>query len=211
MEKATRAYQETLSEGIGYLKGRGIQEDTATVARLGVVTYPELGHEHATHRLAIPYIDKIGVYAIKFRCLVHEDCKPAGCAKYLGLPGQETSVYGVLDTDSTEDTIHITEGELDRLVLLQVFDGTPVVAVPGASQWKPHHPFHFSGFDRVLVWADGDKAGQDLGNKIRNSIRAAEIVAMPQGKDVTDVYLESGADVLRAMAGMDDDEGEESV
>ena len=171
-----------------------------------MVLSPEPGHEHAINRLVIPYIDKRGVYALKFRCLEHEDCKPHGCSKYLSLPGQETSIYGVLDTDSTQDTIHITEGELDRLIISQVFVGEPVVALPGATSWKPHHVFHFGGFDRVLVWADGDKAGQDLGNRIRKDVRTAETIALPQGKDVTDVFLESGADVLRTMAGMDEEE-----
>lgn len=208
LERATKNYSETLPVvGIGYLKERGIEEETARAARLGVVVSPETGHEHAINRLAIPYLDKLGVYAIKFRCMVHEDCKPHGCSKYMGISGQETSLYGVLDTDSTEDTIHITEGELDRLILCQVFPGAPVVALPGATSWKPHHSFHFSGFDRCLVWADGDKAGQDLANRIRKDVRAAETIALPQGKDVTDVYLELGADVLRQMAGVD--EGEE--
>jgi len=208
LEKATRNYQENLPEAIGYLQERGITETTARAARLGVVVSPEPGHEHAINRLSIPYVDKAGVYAIKFRCLVHEDCKPHGCVKYLGLPGQETSLYSVLDTDSTKDTIHITEGELDRLILTQVFTGEPVVALPGATQWKAHHPYHFSGFERVLIWADGDKAGQDLANRIRKDVRAAETIALPQGKDVTDMYLEFGADILRQMAGVD--EGEET-
>lgn len=208
MEKATSKYQNSLEFAIGYLQERGITEDTAVAARLGVVVSPEPGHEHAINRLVIPYVDKKGVYALKFRCLVHEDCRAEGCNKYVGITGQETSLYGVMATDSTADTIHITEGELDCLILRQVFPGEPVVALPGTSSWKPHHPFHFSGFERVLVWADGDKAGQDLGNKIRKEVRAAEVVALPRGMDVTDVFLDSGAEVLRQMAGMDDEEGD---
>jgi hypothetical protein len=206
LERATKKYQETLGYAIGYLGDRGITQDTAMAARLGVAVSPEPGHEHAINRLSIPYIDRMGVYAIKFRCLVHEDCRPQGCSKYLGITGQETSLYGVLDTDSTSDTIHIAEGELDRLILQQVFTNEPVVALPGSNAWKPHHVFHFSGFERVLVWADGDKAGEKLAGDIRRGVRAAETIAMPSGKDVTDVYLEQGAEVLRAMAGVDEEE-----
>jgi DNA primase len=207
LERATTRYQADLSEAVGYLEKRGISEQSAIEARLGVVVSPETGHEHAAGRLAIPYVDKIGVYAIKFRCLVHEDCKAEGCPKYLGLPGQETSLYGILDVDSTEDTIHITEGEFDRWVVKQVFN-QPCVGVPGVSQWKIHAPYHFGGFDRVVIWPDGDKAGTDLAHKIRKDVRQAEVVAMPHGKDVTDIFLEFGADVLREMAGTDE-EGDE--
>lgn len=208
LEKAIAAYQGTISEGIGYLIERGLTDiSVIETARLGVVASPEPGHEHLLGRLAIPYIDMLGVYGIKFRCTIGHDCKTEGCTKYLALPGQEVGVYGVVDTDSIRDTIHITEGELDRLVLKQVFPDDPVVGIPGTQTWKPHHHFHFAGFERVLMWADGDKAGLDLANRIRRDVRTAEVVAVPKGMDVTELYLDVGADVMREMAGLDD-EGE---
>jgi len=147
----------------------------------------------------------LGVYALKFRCLEHDDCKTVGCSKYMSPTGQETSIYGVLDCDSTEGTIHITEGELDRLILKQVF-GEPVAGVPGVQNWKAHYPFHFSGFERVLIWPDGDKAGADLANKIQHQVRNAEVVSVPKGMDVTELFLSVGAEVMRQMVGEDDGE-----
>lgn len=206
MERATAAYEANTSSAIGYLTGRGITDiHVIAAARLGVVDSPELGHEHLIGRLVIPYIDMMGVYGMKFRCMMHDDCKAEGCTKYLALAGQEIGIYGICDTDSTRDTIHVTEGELDRLVLMQVFPDDPVVGIPGAQLWKPHHPYHLAGFERVLLWADGDKAGQDLANRIRHDVRAAEVVNIPRGKDVTELYLEVGADVMREMAGMDEE------
>jgi len=110
-----------------------------------------------------------------------------------------------LDCDSTADVIHITEGELDRLILKQVFD-EPVAGIPGVQNWKAHYPFHFAGFERVLVWPDGDKAGEDLANKIRHQVGNAEVVPVPKGMDVTELFLSVGAEVMRRMTGEEDDD-----
>lgn len=193
-------YQENLSTAISYLTARGITEATAHAARLGVVTSPDPGHERFTGRLVIPYLDKLGVYALKFRCILPHVCKESNCIKYDSPIGQETSLYGVLDTDEVAQTIHISEGELDRLILRQVFD-EPAVGVPGVQNWKPHYKFHFQSFDRVLIWPDGDKQGRDLANKLQKELRTLEVVPVPDNMDVTDLFLSVGAEVMREMIG----------
>lgn len=208
LERTTAAYEASIASGIGYLNARGItDEDVIAAARLGVVDSPEPGHEHLRGRLCIPYIDMIGVFGQKFRCTVDHDCKAEGCPKYLALEGQEVGIYGIVDADSTMDTCHVTEGELDRLILKQVFPSEPVLGIPGTQTWKPHHHFHFDGFERVLIWADGDKAGLDLAHRIIKEVRTAELVTVPKGLDVTELYLQVGAEVLRKMAGLEE-EGE---
>jgi hypothetical protein len=206
LERATTRYQEQLPVGDFYLSARGITPSIAAQARLGVVVSPEPGHEQYAGRLVIPYLDKVGVYGLKFRCMAHTDCAAEGCTKYLALPGQEIGVYNVVDTDSTDTTIHVAEGELDTLILKQVFDGQPCVGIPGVQLWKVHHPFHFGGFERVLIWADGDKAGQDLANRIRKDVRNSEVVPIPKGFDVTDLFLAQGAEIMRGMVGLDEDD-----
>lgn len=201
LETAVTAYQGNLISAASYLKGRGITHAAAVEARLGVVAFPEPGHEHAKGRLAIPYLNKRGPSGIKFRCIEDHSCKEAGCAKYLNVPGIETGLYGVLDVDTVSSVIHVCEGELDRLVLRMVLD-QPVVGVPGTQAWKPHHPFHFAGFDRVLLWADGDGPGRDLAGRIRKEVTAAELVSLPDGHDVNSLLLDAGAARLRELAGL---------
>lgn len=206
LERTTAAYQAEISAGIGYLDGRGITDPAViATARLGVVGSPEPGHEHLRGRLCIPYIDMVGVYGQKFRCLVDHDCKASGCPKYLALDGQEVGIYGIVDADSTMDTCHISEGELDRLILKQVFPSEPVLGIPGTQLWKPHHHYHFDGFERVLIWADGDKAGLDLAHRISKEVRTAELVTVPKGMDVTELFLQVGAETLRGMAGVNEE------
>lgn len=177
----------------------------AELWRLGVVASPEPGHENAIGRLCIPYINRAGVAAVKFRCLVNHDCKAEHCAKYTQPLGQETYLFNVLAVEDDATQIHITEGEFDAIILTSVL-GEPAVGLPGATQWKQHYPWHFKGFDRVLVWPDGDKAGQDMASKVRKELPNAEIVGMPAGFDVTSLYLEAGEGALHKLAGEDEED-----
>lgn len=205
LEKATLAYEMKLPAALDYLTGRGIDNKTAVAARLGVVLYPEPGHEHAQGRLSIPYTNKLGVIGLKFRCILNHDCKAEKCPKYIIPNGQEEYLYGIVDADEDAETLHITEGELDRLVLRQVL-AEPTVAVPGASVWAPHHPWHFKGWPRLLLWADGDKAGQDMARRLRKDIEGLEVVPMPGGHDVNSLFLEQGAPALLRLAGLEEEE-----
>jgi hypothetical protein len=206
LEKAVTGYQTHLTIAAPYLAARGLTKEVCEAARLGVVISPEAGHEHVYGRLAIPYMDMQGVYSLRFRCLEQHDCKDVSCPKYLGVQGDETGIYAVEDTDLPAETAHITEGELDRLILKIVFPDDCVVALPGAKSWKPHHQYHFQGFESVLVWGDGDKAGREMAEKIKREVRVAESVAMPAGHDVNSLYLEKGIDAIRKLAGEADDE-----
>lgn len=204
LEKATQAYEEKLDLATDYLTARGVTKETAVAARLGVVDSPRAGHEHAQGRLSIPYVNKLGVIALKFRCLAHEDCKPYDCPKYLVPLGQDEYLYGLLDTDEDTDTIHICEGELDRLIVKQVL-GEPAVGIPGATKWEPQWPWHFKGWSRVLCWADGDKAGREMAAKIRKDVPNLEVVPIPSGHDVNSLFLEVGAEAIKKLAGTEDE------
>lgn len=205
LERATQIYEGKVALAMDYLTGRGITKETALTARLGVVESPEPGHEHAVGRLSIPYMNKLGVIALKFRCLAHTDCKAYDCPKYIIPTGQETYLYGVADADEDADTLHVTEGELDRLIIRQVLD-EPAVGLPGATVWEDHHPWHFKGWPRVLLWPDGDKAGQDMARRLRKEVHNLEVAPIPSGHDVNSLYLEQGAEAIRRLAGLDDDE-----
>lgn len=204
LEKAVARYETELEIASGYLQERGIEPPVARRWRLGVCSEPEPGHEAAVGRLVIPYTNKLGVIAVRFRCLRDHSCKADNCPKYWGPLGQEAYLFDVLAVESDSPTIHITEGELDAVVLDQVL-GEPVVGVPGTGSWKAHCPWHFRGFERVLVWGDGDKAGQDFARMLRKDLPAAEIVTMPNGHDVNSLYVESGAEALKKLAGDEDE------
>lgn len=146
-----------------------------------------------TGRLTIPYIDRMGVYGMKFRCLQLHDCKAVDCPKYLTLPGQELGLYNVLSLDRAGSAVHICEGEIDAIILSQVFPDDPVLGIPGAALWRNHFPFHLAAFERVVIWPDGDAAGKAMADVFRKHIRELETMPIPKGMDVNTVFLEHGA------------------
>lgn len=195
LEKATVHYEAQLDQGLEYLAGRGISEVAARAARLGVVGTPAPTHDKYVGRLCIPYVSKAGVLTLKFRSMHDSD------VKYLCLPNSKPMLYGTLAFHQPGGVIGITEGELDALVLTHEV-GIPAVGCPGVSTWQEHHWRCFAGYEQVLVFADGDSPGQDLAKRISRDLTQARVVEMPDGCDVTDIYLREGSEGLRRRAGI---------
>ena len=179
-----------------YLFSRGFTEQVAQGFGLGVVRNPIQGHEGYHGCLALPYITPAGPVNFRFRCLRQHSCKEEGCPKYLGLAGQDTNLYNVLDLAKPGDTICVTEGELDALTLSMC--GIPAVAVPGATNWHKHFPRCLDDFSKILVLGDGDTAGSGLNKKLINDVRAIP-VRLPKGSDVNDYFRSHGAEGLRKL------------
>lgn len=195
LELAASHYSKNLHLAEKYLASRGLDLAVAGTYRLGVVQDPLAGHEQYVGRLAIPYITKTGVIDIRFR-----DMAGNSEVKYLGLPGAETHLYNVTSIFHSSSVIGICEGEIDTITLEQC--GIPAVGVPGANNWKKHYNRVLRDFSRIIVFADGDQAGQDFGRHISKELGYVTIVNMPDGEDVNSVYCEQGPDAIREKAGL---------
>lgn len=198
LEAAVSQYQEAVSaELAGYLLDRGVEESTARTARLGEVRDPFPGHERYVGWLCIPYLDKDGApVTVRFRRPDWLGVTKAN--KYASLPDDPPRMYGVpvihRAVANHEEVIHMTEGELDALILNQ--EGFSAVAVPGAQSFKRRWGIMLAGFSKVLVWADGDEAGGQMVAKVTKAMRQATPIVVPKGQDVTDVYLSGGREAL---------------
>jgi hypothetical protein len=194
LESQTLRYQEHLYVAADYLQGRGITEDTAVSARLGVVDEPIHGDQAAAYnRLTIPYQTRSGVVDIRYRCIREHNCEESGCAKYLGRPGSSLRLYGVDDLVRAHSTICVAEGEFDRLILHQL--GAYAAGCPGVKSWKPHWGRLFEDFERILVFGDGDKAGRDFNKEWAGRFpQSVEMIQMPEELDVNKTYLQYGAE-----------------
>jgi DNA primase len=199
-EQAASSYAKQLGDDTAaqeYLTSRGITPEAAATFRLGVVREPLVGHETFRDRLCIPYITPASVVNFTFRCMQAHVCKDVDCPKYLA-PPLDRNLYNVLALSVESQTIHVTEGELDALVLTMC--GMPAVGIPGVDNWRDHWGLCLEDFNEIFVWADGDAAGRKLAHKLEKELRARR-VAMPYGKDVNSVYIDGGSSALRALIG----------
>lgn len=208
LEEATASYASSLTrETAEYLKGRGIDKTMAQSFRLGLVADPFPGHERMRGWLAIPYLDKDDrPLSIRFRCLrsgTHV-CRELGHGKYLSITDEPTRVFNVRAIHRADEEIHVSEGELDAVILNKV--GLPAVAIPGARAWAGHRRRMLAGFNRIYVWGDPDDAGAEFVQKVTRSLRNARGVRL-KGGDVTDTYMTGGADALLGLVSR----GEESA
>ncbi len=172
-----------------YLQERGISRAIQEEFMLGW-TGPGPLQEDPPERISIPSlaIGRIPVF-MSFRA-IDPEVKP----KYLHQRG-DTRLFNPRAIVDASDEIHITEGQLDAVVLEQC--GYRAVGVMGAKAWKPHHPRVFAGFPKVFVWCDNDTPGRDFGNAICDSLPQAVAIMVTDAKDVNELFLAGGQDAIR--------------
>jgi len=195
LAKATENYEESLSEALPYLASRGITEATARTFRLGFVVNPETGHELYQGKLAIPYLTPSGVVDIRFRSL-NSDSGP----KYLSRPGASTHIYNITALNQDSGMLVVCEGEIDTIIATQV--GFTAVGLPGANNWKPFYSRVLDGWDKIMLFCDGDSAGREMAKNISRELDNVFPVFMPDNQDVNDVFLAEGAEGLRKRVGV---------
>ena len=143
---------------------------------LGAVVNPDVLDEDARGMLAIPYITKAGPVAPE---------------------GTVLTIFNTLAFFASEETIAVTEGEMDAITLVQA--GIPAVGIPGASAWKPHYKLLFEGYQSVLICADNDDtgAGRKFAAKVAQNVPGPEVMLMPESHDVNSYYCAFGRQALR--------------
>jgi DNA primase len=195
LAKATENYERNLGEALPYLQSRGITEETARMFRLGFVKNPETGHELYQGKLSIPYLTPSGVIDIRFRSLSN-DSGP----KYLSRPGASTHIYNIGALSRDNGMLVVCEGEIDTIIATQV--GFVAVGLPGANNWKQFYSRVLDGWDKIMLFCDGDNAGREMAKTISRELDNVFPVFMPDNQDVNDVFLAEGAEGLRKRVGV---------
>lgn len=199
LDEALTDYEIALSvDGavVNYLRARGLDQGAVNTARLGVVPSDCLNeHRRFIGWLVIPYLgqDERPVQ-LRFRCMTPA-CPHIGHGKYMTMDGDPARVYGVDAIVNADTEIHVTEGELDAIILRLL--GYYAIAIPGATGFQSHHRRMLAGFGRVFVWGDPDEAGAAFASKITRMMSQAISVRLPNG-DINDTYLAEGAAAIKA-------------
>lgn len=198
LTEAVMAYAASVDLASEYLARRGITKDAAKAHLIGYVTADNVavGHEAFIGRISIPYLATAGITDCRFRS-ISEDVTP----KYLGRVGAELTLYNPLAFVAQSDFIAVCEGEIDTITT-NTLCGIPAVGIAGVNAWKPYYARAFGDYQRVLVLADGDQPGRELGKKIASQVDQAVVIHMPEGMDVNATYLLEGADGIRRRAGV---------
>jgi hypothetical protein len=199
LEATTIRYKLSLpgSRAEEYLAERGLLL-AAEQFQLGAVVDPLPEHDRYRGMLAIPYLrwdghKKKTVVSMRFRCL--EDHEHSGHGKYNTVSGDTPRLFNTVAIITNDDTICITEGEIDAMAA--ALCGVPAVGVPGANSWQPHFAEPFIGFETVWVLADGDIPGRTFADTVSKSLPNARVMQMPDGMDVDSVRRTEGVDALK--------------
>lgn len=94
----------------------------------------------------------------------------------------------------------VCEGEIDTIIASQV--GFTAVGLPGANNWKPFYSRVLDGWDKIMLFCDGDSAGREMAKNISRELDNVFPVFMPDNQDVNDVFLAEGAEGLRKRVGV---------
>lgn len=203
LERMCSTYQEGISgDTTAYLHGRGLTDREIVSYRLGTVT---AGGEHSTYRgmVAIPYLTELaGVTGFKFR----QAHKCDGCEHKKYLTPYPTRIFNApaFTVGERLGLVGICEGEFDAIILTSRC-GIPTLGIPGVETWEKHKswPLLFHGFSRVLVFRDPDEPGLKLARRIMADVPTAELVDFEGVEgDMTDIFLNFGADAIREVAGV---------
>lgn len=192
----------TNDEAQGYLTGRGLEPVTIAESQLG---YVSPNGSRFSHSISIPYFDGLG----RHRLTRYRRLDPKAHRKYDWAKGSHSHLYNIQNVN--EPVVYICEGEFDSLILTQM--GFPAVGLTGAMHFQNPWRFLFRNCDFVLIVMDTDASKKDekgrevgmTGQRAAQKIAAqvsrvtqADIVELPPGMDVTDLYLED----VKALRGL---------
>lgn len=115
-------------------------------------------------------------------------------------PEEPYCAWQVESAHMADGMLGITEGEINALSLHMM--GLPAIATAGAQGWRSSWAPRLLGLRRVLLFADGDKAGQEWAQRITDDLAAlvgyyeaqqlCVHVRLPHKQDINDL-LQSGA------------------
>lgn len=150
----------------------------------------------ALHRLIIPYLWEGQIVYLRGRYFDKDgQTKTENGSKYIGLRNDAMNVNSpkrffngdILKTMLLGETVYITEGEFDSIVIEQM--GFNAVAVPGAGNLPKEDKLKRLSKLNVVYCGDNDTAGQGLLQRLELALQKNIIVKKFDKKDINDWYV----------------------
>jgi len=118
---------------------------------------------------------------------VCEKCGLGQPPKYMHRKGfqRNLTLYGEHRSDDTDGRVYVVEGHLDMLRMWQA-GYRPVVAVLGTGVGETQIEKIVARWSKVIVVPDGDKAGRDMGARIKHMVAdriGVTVKVLPDGAD----------------------------
>ena len=180
------------NENRKFLNDRGINDYTLKLFKI-VST--------KTNYPAFPYFNnKSEIVGLKYRPN-WENCK------YASFTNSQFTLFGRHLLNKKDKRLFICEGEIDCMILKQVFPTLNIVSVPtGAnsieSVWEREKEI-FSYYNKLIVIPDNDKAGKNMlikfENKFGDKVDYIDFKRYKNEKDINDLYLNHGEEAIKTM------------
>jgi 5S rRNA maturation endonuclease (ribonuclease M5) len=174
-----------MNTNMDWLMRRNVSADI--IESFHIHTGDALGLENC---LVIPVHTPDGMFSFnKYRRDPSDERKP----KYLYEKGGKVTLYGLDHIKDNHETIVITEGELDTLVLWSM-NIAAVTSTGGALSFQEEWIPYFEG-KQVYVCLDNDDAGAEGMVKIHSYLPTARFIFVPEKlevKDITDFVCKGG-------------------
>lgn len=205
MDLTTEAllHHQNVDQGMDRYRDRGITDTAIEHFKLGYIADP--GHKY-TGGLSIPYLTTTGkVICLKAR-LFNSKLKYVTVGQDYPLPVPKFHLFNAKAAlpSPRRRQVFIVEGELDAVIGWQA--GLKTVAVPGCTQWYDPWTWLFS-HSEVTIAFDGDGPGEEGAAKLAGTFTKARvehrIAVLPKGKDLTDLWLEGGRELVRSALGVE--------
>jgi DNA primase len=171
----------------GWLSRRGLGNETIRRWCLGFNPYDQkLCSLWVPRGIIIPCLVAGHIWYLKVR-------RTNGRSKYSQVSGGQIALFGA-DTIANHETVGVTEGEFDAMLLHQeAGDLVGVATLRSAAArlpdaWVPY----LLGVQRLLVAYDTDAAGAEGAARWESICPHAQRIVPLAGKDVTDFYLAAG-------------------
>lgn len=172
-----------------WLNKRGVSDAVIELFNLTTYNHPQIGE-----CIKIPYTDTHS----KYRRDPLDDRKP----KYLYDAGGKVELFGAEHLTGETNTVVITEGELDCLVLWSL-NIQAVSSTGGALSFQPVWAdlFNLAG-KQVYLCFDNDDAGAEGMVKVLKYLPNAKVIFIPEQPDVKDItdFVSRGGDFHALMA-----------